>query len=184
MYTSLHTLITYSYMLMCIQEAVHSVQRIEEKEQIRIFLSYLRVMRFDSVPGSREKSLLSKLFDLASDAKTSIIDSQTRSQSLSSLSPTSTTTNSHTSHSTASSPPATASPPAVISTSLLQTRVIEGLQKALHSTEHPHKFTVYSEQSSFQGVFPVDAAIYYEQEIICILEVDGPTHYRYDGIFF
>ena len=153
---------------MPIQEAVHSVQRIEEKEQIRIFLSYLRVMRFDSVPGSKEKSLLSKLFDLASDAKTSIIESQTNVQSP--LSPTTATTT----HSTV----ATASPPAVISTSLLQTRVIEGLQKALYSTEHPHKFTVYSEQSSFQGVFPVDAAIYYENELICILEVDGPTHYR------
>ena len=156
---------------MPIQEAVHSVQRIEEKEQIRIFLSYLRVMRFDSVPGSREKSLLSKLLDLASDAKTSIIESQTNVQSP--LSPTTATTT----HSAV----ATASPAAVISTSLLQTRVIEGLQKALHSTEHPHKFTVYSEQSSFQGVFPVDAAIYYENELICILEVDGPTHYRYDN---
>ena len=175
----LHTIVLYSICLYIpMQEAVHSVQRIEEKEQIRIFLSYLRIMRFDSVSGSKEKSLLSKLFDLASDAKTSIIESQTYGHGLSSLSPTTHLTTQ--SHSTAA---AGASPPAAISTSLLQTRVIEGLQKALHSTEHPHKFTVYSEQSSFQGVFPVDAAIYYEHELICILEVDGPTHYRYDDIF-
>ena len=47
---------------------------------------------------------------------------------------------------------------------------------------NPVKFGISLEASSFQGVFPVDAAVVQgKRDVVAIIEVNGPTHYRYDG---
>jgi hypothetical protein len=58
----------------------------------------------------------------------------------------------------------------------------------LKSKKHQQKqqqqsdtFEIREEVSGFGGVFPVDAAVFYRNDIISIIEVDGPHHYRYDG---
>ena len=59
----------------------------------------------------------------------------------------------------------------------LQDRVSDGLQQALLSADLDD-LQVVSEFSSFNGAFPVDAAVRYKGNVIGILEVDGPQHYR------
>ena len=47
---------------------------------------------------------------------------------------------------------------------------------------NPVRFGISLEASSFQGVFPVDAAVVQgKSDVVAIIEVNGPTHYRYDG---
>ena len=67
-------------------------------------------------------------------------------------------------------------------TSQLQRRIIKGLEKSLlQNVQEGKKFKVALEWSSFDGVFPVDATVCLGGEVISILEVDGPHHYRHDG---
>lgn len=66
--------------------------------------------------------------------------------------------------------------------SQLQRRVIESLELSLaDNLKEGKNFKVVLEVSSFGGVYPVDAAVYYGGDIIAIIEVDGPHHYRHDG---
>merc|ERR1712146_70451 len=47
---------------------------------------------------------------------------------------------------------------------------------------NPVRFGISLEASSFQGVFPVDAAVVQgKRDVVAIIEVNGPTHYRHDG---
>jgi hypothetical protein len=43
------------------------------------------------------------------------------------------------------------------------------------------QYTISLESSSFEGVFPVDAAIMRDGDVMALIEVNGPTHYRQDG---
>lgn len=75
----------------------------------------------------------------------------------------------------------------------LQYRVIEGLKTAfdtLDSNINPYVKDIHvdTEVSSFGGILPVDALICIENkykvnknEVLAILEIDGPQHYREDG---
>jgi hypothetical protein len=134
---------------------------VEEKEQLKIFLNYLDVMKFE-VSG-REKIPVSFLTGATSAGKAS---------------------------SSSSSWPFgdnddddnNVDNQGVVMPSQLQARTLRGLTEALRQDgEAEGKFHVQSESSSFYGVFPVDAAIYYESELMYILEIDGPQHYRFDG---
>jgi hypothetical protein len=72
--------------------------------------------------------------------------------------------------------------------SRLQSRVtkglVDGLAEAASSASHAsadqnhHRLEVEPEVSSFGGVFPVDAGISQDGEIIALIEIDGPHHYR------
>lgn len=70
-----------------------------------------------------------------------------------------------------------------IYSSVLQDRVVKSLKDALQSSSNPlgKGFDIALETSSFDGVFPVDACITFNNQIVAILEVDGPHHYRFDG---
>lgn len=135
---------------------------VQEIEQLRIFAHYVKVMQFVSDTKRVPESLLMN-------------------------------------------PQAWATPPpqrSVMSSSRLQERVVQGLEDALqaHAAERSQKqnrisavlaqfagsdhtagFRMESEISSFDGVFPVDAAVLRGQRILALLEVDGPFHYRRDG---
>lgn len=68
-------------------------------------------------------------------------------------------------------------------TSRLQERVVVGLAEAMHESTSAvnYQLVMNLEVSSFNGVFPVDAAIERKVKIIALLEFDGPQHYRHDG---
>ena len=63
--------------------------------------------------------------------------------------------------------------------SKLQDRVVKGMVDAFKKIEE--KFDMGLEVSSFSGVFPLDAVVYFEGKVVAMLEVDGPHHYRHDG---
>jgi hypothetical protein len=65
--------------------------------------------------------------------------------------------------------------------SRLQKRVVKSLKDAFTASELNSKYEISLEVSSFDGVFPLDAAITKNGEIVALLEVDGPHHYRLDG---
>ena len=65
--------------------------------------------------------------------------------------------------------------------SLLQDRVMASLRTALSSSISSDQISINAEASSFDGVFPVDAAIKCNGQVVALLEVDGPHHYRHDG---
>ena len=65
--------------------------------------------------------------------------------------------------------------------SRLQKRVVKSLKDAFTASELNSKYEISLELSSFDGVFPLDAAITKNGEIVALLEVDGPHHYRVDG---
>jgi hypothetical protein len=65
--------------------------------------------------------------------------------------------------------------------SKLQQRVVKGLKDALLLIPEGSDFVIKGEQSSFDGVFPIDAAVFKRGEVLALLEVDGPHHYRYDN---
>lgn len=77
----------------------------------------------------------------------------------------------------------------------LQDRVVEGLQTSLNKMDF-HDILITPEVSSFGGIFPVDALISLggneqmmshakatikDKDVLAILEIDGPQHYREDG---
>lgn len=66
-------------------------------------------------------------------------------------------------------------------TSRLHERVVEGLTNAFDADPTRHDINVHLEVSSFGGIFPIDAAVSRDGEIMAFLEVDGPQHYRSDG---
>jgi hypothetical protein len=63
--------------------------------------------------------------------------------------------------------------------SKLQDRVVKGMLGAFKKIEE--KFDMGLEVSLFNGVFPLDAVVYFEGKVVAMLEVDGPHHYRHDG---
>lgn len=65
--------------------------------------------------------------------------------------------------------------------SRLQKRVVKSLKDAFAASELSGKYEITLEVSSFDGVFPTDAVISKNGEIVALLEVDGPHHYRLDG---
>jgi hypothetical protein len=65
--------------------------------------------------------------------------------------------------------------------SRLQRRVVRGLQEAFTASELATQYEITTEESSFNGVFPIDAMISKKGKVVALLEVDGPTHYRADG---
>jgi hypothetical protein len=68
-------------------------------------------------------------------------------------------------------------------TSNLQDTVIQSLVASLNSSEilNKNEYRIVMEYSGFEGVFPVDAAVLRQDTLVALIEVDGPTHYRYDG---
>lgn len=66
------------------------------------------------------------------------------------------------------------------SASRLQSEVVRGLHKTLMLSQI-QDIEIIPELSGFQGIFPVDAAILFDSEVVALLEVDGPQHYRDDG---
>jgi hypothetical protein len=65
--------------------------------------------------------------------------------------------------------------------SRLQRKVVRALRDAFDSSELSEQYEIALEVSSFDGAFPVDAAISKKGKIVALLEVDGPSHYRPDG---
>lgn len=65
--------------------------------------------------------------------------------------------------------------------SRLQKRVIQGVRDGFAALNVVADYTVLPESSSFAGVFPVDASVRYRGKDVAFLEVDGPSHYRFDG---
>jgi len=65
--------------------------------------------------------------------------------------------------------------------SRLQDRVVRGLQDGFLASTLADQFDITLESSSFGGVFPVDAMISKNGEIVALIEIDGPHHYRADG---
>jgi len=72
----------------------------------------------------------------------------------------------------------------------LQDKVTQSLQCALDSSTALRgvTFEIATEQSSFNGILPVDAIILIrdtnnaaKMRVLAILEIDGPQHYREDG---
>ena len=70
----------------------------------------------------------------------------------------------------------------------LQDRVLRGLQGALDASAEGKNLYILSEESSFDGIFPVDAIIVVgnkfkpsKYSVLAIVEIDGPQHYREDG---
>lgn len=68
-----------------------------------------------------------------------------------------------------------------ISGSRLQRRVVKGIRDAFDSSPLNNEYEISLEVSSFDGAFPLDAAITKNGKIVALLEVDGPSHYRPDG---
>ena len=62
----------------------------------------------------------------------------------------------------------------------LQNKMIISLTNALNSYNNT-KYSIIEEYSCFSGVFPVDAGVFYNKQLIALIEIDGPHHYRYDG---
>eukprot|EP01039_Chlorochromonas_danica_P004309 gene4309-4730_t len=65
--------------------------------------------------------------------------------------------------------------------SKLEQRVMNGLKQAIKDLPGSHDFEVTKEWSGLEGIFPVDAAILRRGQVLVLLEVDGPHHYRHDG---
>jgi hypothetical protein len=63
----------------------------------------------------------------------------------------------------------------------LQKRVVSALNEAFSTISDGWKYSVSTELSSFDGVFPVDAMIQKNGRILAMIEVDGPQHTRWDG---
>jgi len=66
--------------------------------------------------------------------------------------------------------------------------MIESLNAPYHAHEHMNlrgneksPFTLLNEFTGLHGVFPVDAAVYYKDELICLIEIDGEFHYKQLG---
>lgn len=69
-----------------------------------------------------------------------------------------------------------------IKLSRLHERILDGLQEAVSSeitmANYRNQFRIVNEVSCFDGVFPVDIVIYRNDQIVAMLEIDGPHHYR------
>lgn len=69
----------------------------------------------------------------------------------------------------------------------LQNNVLFSLSKSLNASiqliegENFKEYSIVYEYSCFNGVFPVDAAIFKQGYLVALIEVDGPHHYRSDG---
>ena len=74
-------------------------------------------------------------------------------------------------------------PAASTKNSALQERVTQGLRGGLQSAISGTglDLRVVNEVSSFEGVFPCDAMVFQAGEVVAVVEIDGPQHYRDDG---
>jgi len=69
-----------------------------------------------------------------------------------------------------------------VQVSKLQRRVVQGIQSAFKgSSGDSDQYEISNEVSSFDGAYPLDAAVRKRGKIVALLEVDGPHHYRPDG---
>ena len=68
-----------------------------------------------------------------------------------------------------------------VQNSRLQRRVVKGLRDAFTASGLNDQYEIALETSSFDGAFPLDAAITKKGKMVALLEVDGPSHYRPDG---
>ena len=56
-----------------------------------------------------------------------------------------------------------------------------GLDELHYLYEDSSELKVVNEVSSFNGVFPIDAMIFEKGNVVAMVEIDGPQHYRDDG---
>jgi hypothetical protein len=184
----------------------------EEIEQLRIFLHYLQIMKYDVNGCDKiEEGLIKLSTDYhatndddykdkrncnkhkISNGMSRDISSEINQYFVTSLDKLNIFGNSN-AHETGENDHFKSTIPSVTQTSHLQTRVLKGLNQAVsalaktklnsnfESLKHNlNQLDIQSEISSFNGVFPVDIGIFFNQELISIIEVDGPQHYRHDG---
>eukprot|EP00607_Mallomonas_marina_P005590 CAMPEP_0182429986 /NCGR_PEP_ID=MMETSP1167-20130531/35687_1 /TAXON_ID=2988 /ORGANISM="Mallomonas Sp, Strain CCMP3275" /LENGTH=271 /DNA_ID=CAMNT_0024614471 /DNA_START=42 /DNA_END=858 /DNA_ORIENTATION=+ len=75
--------------------------------------------------------------------------------------------------------PIVAGPSATVPSGL-HSRAVEAILKTL--LEASPKFSIFNEFNGLKsGVFPIDAAVYYDEKLIAFIEVDGDFHYRKIG---
>eukprot|EP01038_Epipyxis_sp_PR26KG_P007355 gene7355-10025_t len=152
---------------------------ITELEQLRIFAHYLKVMQFVSDTTRIPEELLNyqdnklqfeEISNFQKDPKF-VFTNNNKYNNLSMVTLSSSLKNEN----------------VMQVTSRLQERVIKGLNDAFEQLKsnmpqfRHDEFRIELEKSSFNGVFPVDAAISRNGKIIAFLEVDGPHHYRNNG---
>ncbi|RYH31162.1 hypothetical protein EON65_03350 [archaeon] len=66
---------------------------------------------------------------------------------------------------------------------LLPSRTHASIAVALsdHLAGLDDRFSIFNEFSGLAGIFPIDIAVYYDDELYAFIEVDGSFHYRSDG---
>jgi len=47
-----------------------------------------------------------------------------------------------------------------------------------HLLNHSIDFDIFNEFSGLHGVFPIDTAVYYKNELVALVEIDGEYHYK------
>jgi hypothetical protein len=47
-----------------------------------------------------------------------------------------------------------------------------------HLLNHSIDFDIFNEFNGLQGVFPIDTAVYYKNELVALVEIDGEYHYK------
>jgi hypothetical protein len=47
-----------------------------------------------------------------------------------------------------------------------------------HLLKHSIDFDIFNEFSGLHGVFPIDSAVYYKNELVALVEIDGEYHYK------
>lgn len=47
-----------------------------------------------------------------------------------------------------------------------------------HLLKHSIDFDIFNEFSGLHGVFPIDTAVYYKNELVALVEIDGEYHYK------
>ena len=47
-----------------------------------------------------------------------------------------------------------------------------------HLLKHSTDFDIFNEFSGLHGVFPIDTAVYYKNELVALVEIDGEYHYK------
>ena len=60
----------------------------------------------------------------------------------------------------------------------LHSKLIHAMLEHLHETD----YTIQHEFNGLNGVFPIDSAVYYKDELLAFIEIDGETHYKANGV--
>lgn len=71
--------------------------------------------------------------------------------------------------------PRTSGPSATIPSKLHATTSYSMLT---HLLKHSLEFDIFNEFSGLHGVFPIDTAVYYKNELVALVEIDGEYHYK------